>query len=32
VPELVQTSEPNCFVVEELAGLPPGEALDLAAG
>lgn len=31
-PDLVWTGEPNRFVVEELAGLPPGRALDLAAG
>ena len=31
-PELVWTAEPNRFVVEELAGLRPGRALDLAAG
>jgi SAM-dependent methyltransferase len=31
-PNLVWTGEPNRFVVEELAGLPPGRALDLAAG
>lgn len=29
---LVWTSEPNRFVVEELAALTPGRALDLAAG
>jgi SAM-dependent methyltransferase len=31
-PDLVWTGEPNRFVVEELAGLPPGRAVDLAAG
>jgi len=31
-PGLVWTGEPNRFVVEELAHLPPGRALDLAAG
>jgi ubiquinone/menaquinone biosynthesis C-methylase UbiE len=31
-PGLVWTAEPNRFVVQELAGLPPGRALDLAAG
>ncbi|MGW0432559.1 class I SAM-dependent methyltransferase [Micromonospora sp. NPDC003197] len=31
-PDLVWTGEPNRFVVEELAPLPPGTALDLAAG
>lgn len=31
-PELVWTADPNRFVVQELAGLPPGRALDLAAG
>jgi SAM-dependent methyltransferase len=31
-PELVWTAEPNRFVVEETADLPPGRALDLAAG
>ncbi|MER7458776.1 class I SAM-dependent methyltransferase [Micromonospora sp. NPDC126480] len=31
-PGLVWTAEPNRFVVEELADLPPGRALDLAAG
>ncbi len=30
--ELVWTAEANRFVVEELAGLPPGRALDLGAG
>src|SRR5690348_14293140 len=30
--ELVWTAEPNRFVVQEVAGLPPGRALDLAAG
>lgn len=30
--ELVWTAQPNRFVVEELAELPPGRALDLAAG
>ena len=30
--ELIWTAEPNRFVVQELAGLPPGRALDLAAG
>lgn len=30
--ELVWTAEPNRFVVEELADLPPGRALDLGAG
>jgi ubiquinone/menaquinone biosynthesis C-methylase UbiE len=30
--ELVWSAEPNQFVVEHLAGLPPGRALDLAAG
>jgi SAM-dependent methyltransferase len=30
--ELVWTAEPNRFVVAELADLPPGRALDLAAG
>jgi SAM-dependent methyltransferase len=32
VAELVWTAEPNRFVVEESAGLPPGRALDLACG
>lgn len=31
-PDLVWTGEPNRFVVEELQDLPPGRALDLAAG
>ncbi|MFG1955277.1 class I SAM-dependent methyltransferase [Micromonospora sp. NPDC048830] len=31
-PELVWTAEPNRFVVAETAELPPGRALDLAAG
>ncbi|MEO3778729.1 class I SAM-dependent methyltransferase [Micromonospora sp. B11E3] len=31
-PELVWTAEPNRFVVAETADLPPGRALDLAAG
>lgn len=31
-PQLAWTAEPNRFVVDELAGLPPGRALDLAAG
>ncbi|NJC73906.1 class I SAM-dependent methyltransferase [Planosporangium thailandense] len=31
-PDLVWTGEPNRFAVEELAALPPGRALDLAAG
>jgi SAM-dependent methyltransferase len=31
-PDLVWSREPNRFVVEELAGLPPGRAIDLAAG
>ena len=30
--ELVWTAEPNRFVVAEVAALPPGRALDLAAG
>jgi SAM-dependent methyltransferase len=30
--ELVWSAEPNRFVAEELADLPPGRALDLAAG
>ncbi len=30
--DLVWTAQPNRFVVQELAGLPPGRALDLAAG
>lgn len=30
--ELLWTAEPNRFVVEELAGLPPGRALDLGTG
>lgn len=30
--ELVWSAEPNQFVAEELAGLTPGQALDLAAG
>lgn len=30
--ELVWSAEPNVFVERELAGLPPGRALDLAAG
>ncbi|SCF27718.1 Methyltransferase domain-containing protein [Micromonospora purpureochromogenes] len=30
--ELVWTAEPNRFVVEAAADLPPGDALDLAAG
>ncbi len=30
--ELVWSAEANRFVVEELAGLPPGRALDLGAG
>ncbi|HEX6074350.1 MAG TPA: class I SAM-dependent methyltransferase [Micromonosporaceae bacterium] len=32
VPDLVWSREPNRFVVEELADLPPGRAIDLAAG
>jgi len=31
-PDLVWTAEPNRFVVAEAADLPPGRALDLAAG
>jgi SAM-dependent methyltransferase len=31
-PELVWSLTPNRFVADELAGLPPGRALDLAAG
>jgi SAM-dependent methyltransferase len=31
-PELVWTAQPNRFVVDELARLAPGRALDLAAG
>lgn len=31
-PELVWTAEPNRFVVEEVGGLSPGRAIDLAAG
>jgi SAM-dependent methyltransferase len=31
-PRLVWSAEPNRFLVEELAGLPPGRALDLACG
>ena len=31
-PQLVWSAEPNRFLVEELAGLPPGRALDLACG
>jgi len=31
-PDLVWAAEPNRFVVQEVAGLPPGRALDLAAG
>jgi SAM-dependent methyltransferase len=30
--ELVWSGEPNVFVAEEIADLPPGRALDLAAG
>ena len=30
--ELIWTAEPNRFLVEEVGGLPPGRALDLAAG
>jgi 2-polyprenyl-3-methyl-5-hydroxy-6-metoxy-1,4-benzoquinol methylase len=30
--ELVWSAEPNRFVVEELSDLPPGRALDVAAG
>lgn len=30
--EMVWSAEPNRFVVEELADLPPGRALDLGAG
>jgi SAM-dependent methyltransferase len=30
--ELVWSAEPNRFVAEELAGLPPGRALDLGSG
>lgn len=30
--ELVWTAEPNRFVADELSGLPPGRALDLASG
>lgn len=30
--ELVWSGEPNVFVAEEVADLPPGRALDLAAG
>ncbi|MGE0026092.1 MAG: class I SAM-dependent methyltransferase [Thermoleophilia bacterium] len=31
-PRLVWSAEPNRFLAEELAGLPPGRALDLACG
>jgi SAM-dependent methyltransferase len=31
-PDLVWSREPNRFVVEELAGLSPGRAVDIAAG
>jgi SAM-dependent methyltransferase len=31
-PRLVWSAEPNRFLVEELAGVPPGRALDLACG
>jgi SAM-dependent methyltransferase len=31
-PRLVWSAEPNRFLVEELGGLPPGRALDLACG
>src|SRR5215217_7896374 len=31
-PRLVWSAEPNRFVVEEVADLPPGRALDLACG
>jgi SAM-dependent methyltransferase len=31
-PRLVWSAEPNRFVVEEVAALPPGRALDLACG
>lgn len=31
-PDLVWSGDPNRFVVEETADLPPGRALDLAAG
>jgi SAM-dependent methyltransferase len=30
--ELVWSAEPNCFLVQEVAGLTPGRALDLGAG
>jgi SAM-dependent methyltransferase len=30
--ELVWSAGPNCFVVEELTGQPPGRALDLGTG
>jgi 2-polyprenyl-3-methyl-5-hydroxy-6-metoxy-1,4-benzoquinol methylase len=30
--EFVWTVRPNCFLVEEAAGVPPGRALDLACG
>src|SRR4051794_8049802 len=30
--ELIWTAEPNRFLVAEVAGLPPGRALDLACG
>lgn len=30
--ELFWSGEPNLFLVEEVAGLPPGRAIDLAAG
>jgi SAM-dependent methyltransferase len=32
IAELVWTASPNRFVVEEIAGMRPGRALDLAAG
>lgn len=31
-PDLVWTAEPNRFVVDEVTGLSPGRAIDLAAG
>ena len=30
--DLVWSAEPNRFLVEEVADLPPGRAIDLAAG
>lgn len=30
--ELVWSAEPNVFLVEEVEGMPPGRALDIAAG